>query len=290
MRAVVDRLIESVFPEEEKRLATWLRLQKHRLWFWLMLAIVLSSWPLFRFWRIALPNLASNITSTLLIIQLCWIIALVCLVHVWPPGQRRSFRDNFKRGIDPRMWEFDGEWKVERDETGHRVLTVTNSDRGGLVIPCLHWKDYEIQFETRIVNEWTGWIVRASSFNDFVHQKLSDQLIHTLYRVSTIWDRQSERAHGLNIEKMEWYRIRILAIGNWLSTWIELDGRHRMLFRDDILGIRDPIEANIQSSQLSLPTTHRQILTPSYRSGSFGFRLWDVERAQYRNLRAFQLR
>lgn len=102
--------------------------------------------------------------------------------------------------MDPRTWEYSGNWKVELDENGSSVLTVTDSNLGGLALPCLSWADYEVRFDMRIIESQAGWIIRASRLNDYVLQKLDLEKITTLYRVSGLLPTLGKLDHNLSIE------------------------------------------------------------------------------------------
>ena len=140
------------------------------------------------------------------------------------------------------------------------------------------------------MEEWIGWIVRASSLNDYVHQKLGTNKISTLYQISGIIRKVGEIEHGLSLELRKWYPIRILARGQWLSVYVRSDGKDHLVFQDQALGVKPPVTIEYATDVLEMGLqTSRQVLTPSYRSGSFGFRLHDKEHAQYRDLRAYHL-
>lgn len=176
------------------------------------------------------------------------------------------------------------------DENSGAILSVRDSDRGGLALPCLSWTDYELVFEARMLTEWIGWIVRASSLNEYVHQKLGPDNISTLYRMSGIIRKVGEMPHDLPIESNQWYRIRILARGEWLSVYVKIDGKEHLIFQDRALGEKPPVALELRSEQIEIPTQYsHQILAPSYRTGSFGFRLHDVEHAHYRRIGAYHL-
>src|SRR4030042_1262736 len=72
-----------------------------------------------------------------------------------------DFSDDFTKGLD--KWEFGGEgWKIEHEE--HKpVLSVSESQDGGIAKRGLNWRDYEFVFDTKIVDKNSGWIVRAIS-------------------------------------------------------------------------------------------------------------------------------
>jgi len=291
MDVLSNQVIENVFPEERRRFLQWLREQKRRLIFWFATLLVILVLVFLRNIELIVPYLVFNSQSAFNLILVSWLLAIVLLPFWWPQKPGDFFSENFKSGLDPRIWEYDGEWKIELDENGSPVLNVRNSNRGGLALPCLAWTDYELRFETRIMKEWSGWIVRASSLNDYVHQKLGPDRIVTLYRVSGMLPKVGEIKHDLSIELKRWYKIRILARGDWLSVHIKIDGKDHLIFQDQALGVKPPIEVQFSSKVIEIPIVQsKQIVTPSYRKGSFGFRLYDVEQAQYRKLKAYRLR
>ena len=290
MDILSNEIVRDVFREERNRFIRFLSIQKRHLWFWQLTLLILLCIPIVANFQSTLRYLYISQQYVFNVIVICWIFTIVLMPFLWPRKPGDYFHDDFKRGLNPRVWEYDGNWKVELDENSGPILSVSNSDRGGLVLNCLSWTDYEVQFEARIMTEWIGWIIRASSLNDYVHQKLGATNIHTLYKMTGVIQKVGELEHGLLLERKKWYPIRLLARGEWLSVYIKLDDKEHLIFQDQALGEKPPVTIEYTSKVLELPVpTHRQILTPSYRSGSFGFRLHDVEHAHYRRLRAYRL-
>jgi len=285
------QIIEGVFPEERRRFYRFLRQQKRRLRFWLFMLVIAATYLILRNVQVVVPFVFLNSQLVVNWIALLWIVSVAALPLIWPERPGDYFSDRFKSGLNPRIWEFDGDWKAELDENAKPTLSVTNSNRGGLALPCLAWSDYEVLFESRIVHEWTGWIIRASSLNDYVHQKLGPTELHTHYRVSGFLLPVIEITHGQPIEAMTWYQIRLLARGNWLSVYVKVNGKERLLFQKDVLGVQPPIEVEFKGKRGEIsPSERRQLLVPNYRAGSFGFRLFGEEKAHFRNLKAYRLR
>lgn len=210
---------------------------------------------------------------------------------IWPEKPGDVFGDRFKSGLNPAVWEYEGEWRVERDEEGHNVLSVTNSERGGLAIPCLTWTDYELIFETRIINKATAWTVRASSLNDCVMLQLGPKTFLPHHRISGMWIILQRLDHDVPVKEKVWIQVRTLVRGPWITVDVEINGTRYRVFQDRIAGTPPLTTVQIQPPPLQLPSTpSRQVIATSYRSGSFGFRLSTDEHAQFRNVKAYRLR
>lgn len=285
------RLIEEIFAEERKAFIDWIRDRKGRPSFWLVIATVASFAVLLALRHSALQFALVYPQFILNCLFLSLIVATIVAPFIWPIKPGDYFSDKFKKGLSPAKWEFDGEWKADRDESGKPCLTVTNSDRGGLALPCLSWADFEVNFETRILSGYTGWVVRASSMNEYVHIKLSVEQLSRLYRVATVWIPLGAFKHGIPFKLSEWYPVRIVARSNWLTIYIVVDDKRYRILQEDILGIRPPVAVELRSDRIELPYgQNKQLLEPSFRSGSFGFRVHADNKAQFRNLRAYHLR
>ena len=291
MNNIPEQIVENVFPEERKRLLRYLREQKRNLVLWLVLFATLGLLYLGMNLIPTLRYIISNPQVTLNWILFWWIITIVVVSSVWPQKPGDVFREDFKKGINPRVWEYEGNWKTELDEKGKPVLTVTHSELGGLVIPCLSWTDYEVEFATRILNQCTGWLIRASSLNDCVMIQITATHVRPHVRAGGVWLLIGEYEHNLPIKTSEWYGIRTLARGAWVTVYVTIDGKEHMVLQSRILGTRPPVRAEIELVG-SEPAGDKasQLLSVSVRTGSFGFRLYGSEEAQFRSLRAYGLK
>jgi len=290
MLQLSNRIVTEIFPEEERRVLRWLRTQKRNLRNWLVALLAVIGYVFVSNIQAIIPFLALNFQLVFDTVLVVWIGVLVALPFLWPQKPGDMFTEDFKRGLNPRVWEYEGGWKVELDEDGHSVLTVTDSNLGGLALPCLSWADFELQFDTRIIAGNTGWIIRASSLNDYVHQKLDTVRLATLYRVEGLLPTVGSIEHSLPIHEKQWFSVRLLARGNWLSTYMKLKGKEHLIFQDQALGVKPPAQVEVRSEEkYPHPFAATTIVTPSFRTGSFGFRLHVKDKAQYRNLRAYRL-
>ena len=291
MLELSNQVIEHVFREERYRLIAFLTDQKRNLRYWLLtLLVVVTYVAISRIESIA-PYLVFHFQGVLNVVLFTWLLAIITLPFWWPQKPGDFFKEDFRKGLDPRIWEYLGDWKVELDERGASILTVTDSNYGGLALPCLSWVDYEVTFDVRILNGSAGWIIRASSLNDYVLQKLNAAEISTLYRVTGYLPKVGSMKHGLTIDPSNWFRVRILARGAWLSTYIKVDGKEHLVFQDQALGVKPPaeVETRVEESDQKVILARQQV-TPSYRLGSFGFRVHGEEMAQFRQVRAYRLK
>jgi len=112
------------------------------------------------------PQLSFFLAKNLLVIFSIFIVlALLYLYLTLSKLQRRitiGLRDNFKDDLK-NNWEYRGEWS--KPEKG--VLCVRGADEGGITKVGALWENYEFSFETRIINKFTGWIVRARDLNNY---------------------------------------------------------------------------------------------------------------------------
>lgn len=290
MQRITDTVIENVFPTERNRLLVWLSEQKRHLRNWLILLLIGLGYVFIRNSEAVIPYIALNSQKVANYILFAWVLAIVITPFIWPQKRGDYFGENFKKGLDPRRWEYEDGYNVELDEDGGTVLTVADSDRGGLALRCLSWADYEVRFDTRIVEKTSGWIFRASTLNDYVHLKLGLEKVSVLYRITGIWVPLIDVTHGQDLELGKWYPIKAVAVGKWLSVFIKMRGRYRLAFQNDVLGVKEPVAVTLGSKDIKIPSAlSQQVLTPTFRTGSFGFRLPKEDKAQFRNIKAYRL-
>jgi len=290
MADIPNQIVENIFPEERNRLVTFLKRQKRNLRAWLIALILVALLPiLYNFLdvlRVVLFNFQTVFDSVLLV----WIVTLVVLPFIWPQKPGDTFSENFRAGVNPRIWEYEGSWHTELDENGKPVLNVTNSELGGLAIPCLSWTDFELQFETRIMKACTAWMVRASSLNDCFMVQLTTDLIRPHIRASGLWEVISSEPHGLPIKVSEWFSVRTLVRGAWITVYIFINGKEHLTLQQRLLGARPAVPVEIHVGDQGSGKTFLHFLAISTRIGSFGFRLFGEETAQFRNIKAYRLR
>lgn len=296
MNKLPEQIIENVFPDERHSLFVWLKQQKRNLRSWLItLFIVVLILFIINIQAITI-YIAFHFQSTINLIFIFWIITLVVLPFLWPGKPGDIFLENFKSGLNPRIWDWDGIWRTELDENGKPVLSVTNSGIGGIVIPCISWVDYELNFDTRIMNTCTGWIVRASSSSNYVMFQINENMIRPHILSHGIWIEIQEIPHSLTIISRTWYSIRTIVRGSWATIYIKIDGKDHQIFQDRIFATRPPKMIEIPRPSPAPETSHspvvkdHQIVETSLRTGTFGFRLAGTEFAQFRNIKAYRIR
>jgi hypothetical protein len=290
MANIPEQIVDNIFPEERNRLVTFLKRQKRNLRAWLIALTLLALAVLVVNYLDVLRYLVTNSQSAIDAILALWIIAIVIVPFIWPQKPGSVFSENFEKGINPRIWEYEGDWKTELDENGKPVLSITNSEIGGLAIPCLSWTDYELQFDTRIMNQCTTWLMRASSLNDCFMIQITPELIRPHFRASGLWQLVSSEPHGLPIKIGEWFSIRTLVRGAWVTVYITLNGKEHLVYQKRILGTRPPMSVHVQLGDPENGEKYSQILVVSARIGSFGFRFSGVESAQFRNIKTYKLK
>jgi len=291
MNELPKQVIENVFPEERNRVFAWVKAQKRNLRAWLFALIILSLGYLGSNFQEVFRFVSANQQATYNWVVACWLLAIVALPFIWPEKPGDTFSDAFKSGINPRVWEWEGNWKTELDEGGKPILTVTDSELGGLAIPCRAWTDYELQFDTRIIKECTGWIVRSSNLNDCAMFQLKPELFRPHIRANGIWIRADNLKHGLQIKTGIWYSVRTLVRGSWATVYITVDGKEHLVFQNRFFGTQPAVSVELRPMANQTPDAKTtQVVNISVRVGSFGFRLSGNEMAQFRNIRAYKLR
>lgn len=285
------QVIENIFPEEKNHVISWAKLQKQNLRAWIFALVVIGLCYLGLNYQIVILYLSTNAQFVFDCVIFGWILAIIALPFVWLQKPEDTFVDNFRSGVNPRIWEYEGNWKTELDERGKPVLTVTDSELGGLVVPCRAWTDYEFQFETRIIKECTAWIVRASNLNDCIMFQLRHDLFRPHIRANGIWLKPENIKHGLPIKPNVWYSIRTLVRSSYATVYATVNGKEQMVYQDKIFGTHPAMTVDLRPLVNQAPDIMAaQVVNVSVRVGSFGFRLSGNETAQFRNVRAYRLR
>jgi hypothetical protein len=181
-----------------------------------------------------------------------------------PPISEKQFLENFDQGL--RFWQYDGIWGIQEE----RTLAVTNSELGGIAKPCLLWKDYVCEFETKIGNKFTSWIVRAENTATYAMLQCQPTQIYPHFRVKGEWTRldwtkQNPVTLPLTLPINNWFRVRMEVRQFDIGISLIVDGR--------TYGI--PKMANL----LAPP-----IAPVEYKYGSVGFREAGDECAYFRRL------
>lgn len=207
-----------------------------------------------------------------------------------------TFSDNFNQGLG--KWEFGGEgWKNEK-ELGQDILSVSESQDGGITKRGFNWNDYEFSFETKVISECSGWIVKAENrtkyfmfqlnLTDLDNPSLRPHLrLNDLQYPWVALDKDKVNLTKLNLVKkiklMEWIKVKILVHSNHVDVY--LNGEQVMHHF-----IPDPIrfEKNIEIRNKDNKTVRldKELVVVSYPIGSVGFRCAPpTEHAHFRHVR-----
>jgi hypothetical protein len=162
-------------------------------------------------------------------------------------------------------WDYKGAWTLNNNE-----LLVTNSEFGGIAKPCGEWTDYIFEFETKILNKFSSWIVRAPNPKTYVMLQCQP---HRLYPhfclneawINLDWTNKNPIVLPVAIPTDTWFGVRIKVKGFNLDITIKIDGRD----------ISIPIAQNL---------LRKPIAPIEYSVGSIGFRGSGDEAALFRNI------
>ena len=192
---------------------------------------------IFNKWKIVSPisawiidqlnNIWTQITNQPLLSILIGIIS----VTIWSFWKRLSivageFKDDFSAGLY--KWEFGSEgWRIEK-EKGEFVLSVSESQDGGITKKGFTWSDYEFSFETKIVKHNVGWIIRAENRNKYLMIQLHMEdvsnpklRLHLRYP-DYPWVVTEEKNISLDkpIKYLEWIKVRITVSGSNVDVYM----------------------------------------------------------------------
>ena len=166
-------------------------------------------------------------------------------------------------------------------------LRVTNSDNGGILRETLTWTDYQFEFETKIDNANSSWIVRAHDLDNYVMLQCSVDKIIPHYRRDGLWWRESETPLPPVLPK-GWFKVSITVQMEAVEVCLEKDGKSTILFRADILGPRTASLIACRPSD-DKPTYKNGEVFLSYLRGGVGFRASGNESAYFRNITVRQI-
>lgn len=230
-----------------------------------------------------------------------WIIIAILvyfLIKVW----RRLnvvagvFKDDFSKGLG--NWEFGGEgWKTEYED-GQTVLSVSESQDGGITKRGFAWSDYEFSFETKVISRASGWIIRAENRTKYfmlqlnmVDQKNPRLRPHFRYNDPKVpWIVLETNSVDLNnldlkskISLNKWLKVKIIVRGTEIDAFI--DGQHVFHYF-----LPDPCRFEKQTKILNEygkeQVSDRLIIVESFPVGRVGFRCAPQdEHAHFRNVK-----
>jgi hypothetical protein len=176
-------------------------------------------------------------------------------------NQDAQFNEGFGGGLE--NWVYEGEWSVIKE--GEPILIVTNSGGGGIARPCMSWRNYICEFETRIMNGNTSWIIRAQNLATYVMLQCQPHGIYPHYRNNGQWKVQNMVPLPKELPTETWFRARIEVRESDVNVTLILHGE-----------------------EIKIPILTDVLKTPSapieYSSGSFGFRESSVECAHFRGI------
>ena len=253
-----------------KRFKQWLLKQ----WRYIMVVILWVSLEVLLYlayvdWK----TIAFSIAHFVLMAVAAWVLApYYTKAYTHELSYPEEFREDFQQGLE--NWEYRGEWRIEREGDGC-ILIVTESRSGGIAKPCVSWKDYVVEFETRIVNGNTSWIIRAEDTDNYVMLQCQPELLYPHFRTQGRWENLTWTLENpvrlpFRLPLNTWFGVHIEVRGTLLLVTVTLDGREREILR---------------SSRLLEPPT----APVSYQVGSVGFRESAEECANFRNVRVKRL-
>jgi hypothetical protein len=279
MNAVID-FFRKIFSNEENALIR--SLQKHKL---LMFAVVVAAITIWAYltWTQVFTFLLTAVNNWLVWLALIWLAALTFYIYRKDRASKeKEFRDDFGHGLE--KWEYYGDWKSEREGNEH-ILIVTNSDAGGLAKPCRFWDDYVFEFETKIVQSNSAWIIRASDILNYVMLQCGRAEINPHFRVNGLWFRLDPVPLSITLPLNQWFGVRIKVAGIRVVVTVSVDGKETELLNSTLL------EPKVMQATITQGTiTQHLSFAFSYPLGSVGFREWgNVECAHFRNVRVTKI-
>jgi hypothetical protein len=158
-------------------------------------------------------------------------------------------------------WDYIGGWSANEG-----ILDITNSDNGGLLKWGTEWKDYDFNFDFKIVDAYAAWIVRAQGHRRYVMLQCDGNLIRPHTRTATIDPHDPERGrfevldnhpHGISLK--EWNEVKTQVRENLIQIFI-----------NDQLAFEHPT------------------LLQDFASGTVGFRCSGPEHALFKNIKVIQ--
>jgi len=145
---------------------------------------------------------------------------------------RIAFIEKLKKDLHIN-WDFKGDWKIEDGE-----LSVTESEEGGISKTGSLWENYEFEFETKILNKFSGWIVRAQDLNNYLMFQINNEYIRPHLRLSQPrfknieedtfeiseirvgWKLFGNFPHYKNI-KNRWFKIKTIVRGSRVDIFVD---------------------------------------------------------------------
>lgn len=279
MSKIIVDFLRRVFEVEEENLAAWFKSKKFLLTLFIVIALTIIAYlrcP--RFFINTVGFLVSTKDAWLQWLLLLWILVLTAYTYRRQKAlSNQTFADDFRRGL--RKWEFQGDWRTSREDN-HDILIVTNSHSGGFAKPCRLWSDYVFEFETKLVNKNTSWIIRAFDRLNCVMLQCTQDEIHPHFRVDGTWSTAEGIKLPIKLPLNVWFSAQIRVLGTRVVVTAVLDGQRTTLFD---LPLLEPRVFQLKIHQEN--QVHEFPVIRSFTLGSMGFRECGDECAHFRHIR-----
>jgi len=279
LKAIADTL-RRIFTEEETSMVGWSR--RHKLFvFGVILGGVATC--LFLSYPAAFLALGDRMGPAPMplwggLLLIAWLLVLTYFAYLSRESAERSeFHEDFRRGLD--QWEYNGAWRTEKED-GRYILTVTESFDGGIAMPCVLWRDYDFQFETKIVRGNTTWLIRAKDILNYVMLQCGQSELNPHFRVNGMWVKLPPVSLPVQLPVNTWFGVRITVQGTRVIARATVGKEETEIYNGDLLstGVRGYVIGEEDSAQ-------RADLILSYMVGSIGFReASSAESAHFRNV------
>lgn len=203
-----------------------------------------------------------------------------------------DFKDDFGEGLS--KWDYGNEgWSIEYEEK-RPLLSVSESQEGGISKKGFTWSDYEVSFETKPIKRNLGWIMRAENRSKFLMIQLNmEQPDRTLLRLHLKvpgsgypWVViQEDKIKSIKFYK--WIKVRTVVLGNNIDVYFDDDHIMHYFIADpiaiptsELVRIRDEDRKTFKKIYIE-----RDYVTMNYSIGKVGFRCAPSEHAHFRNVR-----
>ncbi len=264
--AIVGWLVwHYVIGRRFKRFTWWLVQQwRYLVIVGLLILIEILLYMAYADWK----TIAFSIAHCALIAIAAWLLARYHMKPYSPePSHSEEFREDFQRDLG--NWEYSGEWRTE-GEGDRRILIVTQSERGGIAKPCLSWTDYVFEFETKIANQNTSWVIRAKDTGNYVMLQCQQEQLYPHFRVggkwtNLDWTKENPVILPTRLPLDIWFGVHVEVRGTQVVVTVTVNGR--------------------ETEILNRPLLECPPAPVSYPMGSVGFRESSAECAHFRNVR-----
>jgi hypothetical protein len=186
-------------------------------------------------------------------------------------------------------WYSTGNWRIEPGDEGANYLVVTDSEAGGIIKHCLDWRDYKFEFETKIINLTSSWIVRAKDTLNYVMLQCNLTEIRPHFRNGFIWCWKESYRLPFELSVNRWFRVQIIVRDMRVVVKIsDADDVMHEVLNSDLL--KSPIMvADCSGLNLNHPEKAQILFGSSFTHGSVGFREHGSETAHFRNVNIVKL-